>query len=565
MSLFSSIQMASNSLQANSIALQVVGQNIANASTPGYIREEIVLSPAPTQRYGGLLLGMGVRVEAVIQKMDTFLEERRRNAVSEETSAGTLAQTYSDLEKLIGELDETDLSTSLDNFFNSISEILNQPEDISIRHLAVLNGETLTTDMNRLAKEVGELRSDVNDRITLIGNNINNLIEQVRVLNVRIAETEGGDVSASDAVGLRDQRLVALDNLAQLIDIRVVEGPSGAANVYTGGDYLVVDGISRKVDVELSTDRGLTVANIIIDDINSPLSPSAGELHGLLSSRDEVLAQFSDALDGFAATLAFEFNKIYSGGQGINGFTKLTSTNTVDQTDVALNQAGLSCTPTTGSFQVLVHNNNTGLSETTNVLVDLNGLDEDTTLEDINDALNAIDGISAEITVGRGLKITSTDPNQVFAFADDTSGVLAALGLNTFFNGSTALSLSVNSVLMDDPAKFAASRGGLGADTDNAVELANFLDLQLASQNDASLSVLYDRMVSNVTQGATMASSAAEGAQVFTTSLEGQKMAMSGVNLDEEAVRMLSYQRAFQASSKFIVTLNELFELLVNL
>ena len=157
MSLFSSIQMASNSLAANTIALQVVGQNISNANTPGYIREEVILSPAPTQRYGGLLLGMGVRVEAVVQKMDTFLEQRLRNAISEETSSGTLEQTYNDLEKLIGELDETDLSTSLDNFFNSISEILNQPENISVRHLAVLNGETLATDINRLAGEVGEL------------------------------------------------------------------------------------------------------------------------------------------------------------------------------------------------------------------------------------------------------------------------------------------------------------------------------------------------------------------------------------------------------------------------
>ncbi len=53
MSLYSSITMAANSLQANQIAMQVVGQNIANANTPGYLREEVVLTPAPTQRHGG--------------------------------------------------------------------------------------------------------------------------------------------------------------------------------------------------------------------------------------------------------------------------------------------------------------------------------------------------------------------------------------------------------------------------------------------------------------------------------------------------------------------------------
>ena len=59
MSLYSSMQLASNTLRANEIALQVVSQNIANANTPGYIREEVQLAPAPTQRVGGLAAGHG--------------------------------------------------------------------------------------------------------------------------------------------------------------------------------------------------------------------------------------------------------------------------------------------------------------------------------------------------------------------------------------------------------------------------------------------------------------------------------------------------------------------------
>ncbi len=59
MSLFGSIQLANNALQANQIGLQVTGQNIANANTPGYSREEVILTPAPTQRQGSLLLGLG--------------------------------------------------------------------------------------------------------------------------------------------------------------------------------------------------------------------------------------------------------------------------------------------------------------------------------------------------------------------------------------------------------------------------------------------------------------------------------------------------------------------------
>jgi flagellar hook-associated protein 1 len=84
-------------------------------------------------------------------------------------------------------------------------------------------------------------------------------------------------------------------------------------------------------------------------------------------------------------------------------------------------------------------------------------------------------------------------------------------------------------------------------------------------QGGDSLNILYNRMTSETTQGATMASAAAEGAATFQSTLAGQKLATSGVNVDEEAVQMLGYQRSFQAAARFIATLNELFGILVNL
>ena len=565
MSLFSTMQMASNALQANQIGLQVVGQNIANCNTPGYIREEMLLAPAPTQRVGGLLLGMGVSVEAVVQKIDAFLEERLRSAVSDQSSAETVEQSYAQLESIIGELGDTDLSTSLNNFFSSISEILNQPESVSVRNLAVLQGETLTSDIQRMAGRVVEIRKDLNERVESMAADINRLTEEISTLNVRIAEVEGGNVSNSDAVGLRDQRLVALEELATLIDIRVTEQQSGGVAVYSGGDYLVFEGTAREVELTRSSDRGLAVADILVSETASPLNPSSGQLQGLIYSRDEVLGSYLDDLNDLAATLTYEFNKLYSGSQGLKGYEELTSTFYVDDVDLPLDRAGLNFTPSNGSFQVLVNDIETGLTQTSEIIVDLNGQGHDMTLDDLAAAFNEIDGVSAEITAVRGLKISCTGANQQIAFADDTSGVLASLGLNTFFTGTNALDIGINSDVEADPTLFAASSGGIGADTDAAIELANFIDRPLDSEDGATLSFLYDRMVSEATQGATVAKAVAEGARVFEVSLRGQKTAASGVNLDEEAVNMLSYQRAYQASSRLISALNELLEILVNI
>ena len=564
-SLYGSIRMASNTLQANQIALQVVGQNIANANTPGYIREEVMLTPAPTQKYGGLILGMGVQVSAVVQKIDHFLEQRLRGAVSDQANTSTLEGTYTQLETIIGELSDTDLSTSMNNFFAAIQEVLNQPEDVSVRNLAVLQGVTLTQDINRMAARAQSLRTDVNGRIHDMAGDINRLLDEVRQLNVRIAETEGGDVSNSDAVGLRDQRLHALEELARLIDIRVIEQPSGGVAVYRGGDFLVYEGTKREVEVVVDTDRGMTVADIHLKDTDAPLNPASGKLKGLLTARDDVLGSFLDDLDAFARTFALEFNKLYTSGQGLNGFRQVTGEYAVDDIHTALNQAGLAFSPQNGSFQVMVYNTKTQLTQTTDIHVDLDGLGRGTTLADLADMLNAIDGVAAEITLDRRLHITSQAPDQQIAFAADTSGVLAALGVATFFTGTAARDIGVNADVRQDPAKFAASKNGVGADTEMAVELARFLDRPVASHDGASIGVLYHRLVGKTTQGSTVARADADGARVFETTLRGQRLAISGVNLDEEAIKMMAYQYSYIASAKYIATLSELFEILVNI
>lgn len=568
MSLYGALRVGANALRADQIALQVIGQNIANANTPGYIREEVVLAPAPTQRQGGLMIGLGVEVKAVVQKLDRFLEERLNNAVSDEANQTAQEEVYSNLEGVVGELGDNDISTTMNSFFNSISQILNQPEDVSVRNLAMLQGGTLTDQIVRMANRVTEMRSDANDQVKGMAEEINRLVEEIRRLNVEIANTEGGDISNSDAVGLRDQRLEAIAGLAELIDIRTEEQPSGTVTVYSSsGTYLVFDGTSRPVKVVNSTVDGMEVSDIRVAETDMSLNPSSGQLHGLITARDDILGGFLHNLDTFARTLAFEFNKVYSGGQGLSGYQQVTSESRAADADAALNtsDAGLPYTPVNGSFQVQVIENRTGLTHTSTISVKLTGTRTDTTLNDLADQLGNVPGLTAAISPDGKLTIQSSSADQSFAFANDTSGVLAALGINTFFTGDSARSLGVNQVVQEDPGKFVASRTGVGLDTAVAVDLAGFLDRPLTTQNGTTIGVLYNRMVSEVTQGSAIARAAATGARVYKSTLAGQKMATSGVSLDEEALKLIAYQRAFQATARYIKAASDMLEMLTNL
>jgi flagellar hook-associated protein 1 FlgK len=566
MSLFSSINLANNALRANQIALQVVGQNIANANTPGYIREEVLFAPAPTQKFGRVLLGLGVDVVGVVQKVDQFVEQRLRSAVSDRSAAETQEQVFNQLEGLIGELSDTDLSTSLNNFFNGIQDVLEEPSSEGVRKLTILRGQTLANDIRSLASRALNIHTELNNRVTSSVTDINRLLTDVRTLNVRIAQVESGDVSESDAVGLRDQRQQALEKLAGLMDITVSEQASGAVNVIHQGEFLVSGGTVRLLEVAQNVDsRGQSVAALRIAENQTPLNPASGEVAGLIAARDDIITDFLNRLDNFAGALAFEFNKLHSSGQGLTGFQSLSSERAVTSTNATLDAAGLPFEPQNGSFEVLVRNRATGVTQRTRVQVDLNGFDEDTSLEDLRAALDAIDGISASISPTRRLQLTSDSSQQDFSFADDTSGVLAALGVNTFFTGSTALDIGVQAQVLNDSRFFSASKNGIGEDTQMGVEMADFIDRRLSSQQDSTLAGLYDNLVGQTSQAAAVAKASADGFRVFESSVKAQRMSISGVSLDEEVISMMTYQRAYQVSARYIATLNDLMNVLINL
>jgi len=163
------------------------------------------------------------------------------------------------------------------------------------------------------------------------------------------------------------------------------------------------------------------------------------------------------------------------------------------------------------------------------------------------------------------VSISSDSEDLEFSFANDTSGILAALGLNTFFTGTTAKDIGVNSAIRADSTKFSVSRGGFGEDSENAVLLAGLFDAALDAQSGLSIANIYEQLVGNVAQTAAGIRAVSAGFRAFKNTLEGQHLAISGVNIDEEAINLIGLQRAFQASARVITTTNELLDTLINL
>ena len=223
-----------------------------------------------------------------------------------------------------------------------------------------------------------------------------------------------------------------------------------------------------------------------------------------------------------------------------------------------------------GSFQVVVTNELSGSQTSTTITVDLDKsmaagpTITDSTLTAIVAQLNTVDpSITASITVDGRLNLTSSNNNVRFSFKNDTSGFLAATGMNTFFTGINAPTMGINRDLQANPALLSAGQTNNPGDNSNAVLLSNLRNLPVVLGN-----ATFEETVQSMfgTLGSLTAESIdrLDNQSLISQQLDNQRQRISGVNVDEEATNMIIFQRAFQASARLIVVVDRLLETLIN-
>lgn len=566
MGLNATLSMAKQSLEIFGTGIQVSGQNISNAGTPGYIREELVLNSADPYRQGALVLGTGVEISGIQQQIDLFLETRIHSANTEYSSISERNQIYKQLESEIRELSGGDLSTGLNDFIATINNVINQPNSIPDREFVINEAEKFASEISSLRLRVNELREVQSVNVENLVKEANELIDTIVDLNPKISRLEASGLLQSDAGALRTQRYTALNRLSELVPVRYRERSDGGIDVFTGSDFLVLAGTSQQLTLNTDTDKGVVVQEVLLSKTNSNISRTGGELKGIIEGRDDILGGFVDELDTYASNLIFEFNKIHASGQGTAGFDQLTSASRALDPTATLNsaQAGLPFQPTHGSFQIKVTNKTTGVTNTSIISVDLDGIGTDTTLNSLSAAINGITDLNSSVTTDGFLTI-SADSDFDFQFADDSSGALAAIGINTLFTGSDSSDIQINSVVKQNQQFLATGQGGGPSDGSNAVLLAAFSENPIDSLGGINLDGYYEKIVANVTQSSASEAALSEGALAFRDSLLGQREQHSGVSIDEETINVLQFQRAFQSAARLVSTIDELFTILLNI
>jgi flagellar hook-associated protein 1 FlgK len=565
MSLIGALNIGKSALATQQAAIQVTGNNIANAGNADYTRQVTNLSPGADQQLApGMFVGTGVNLDSVQRQIDEALQNRLRSSMSDSTAADTNQQWLGQIESVFNELGNNDLSTQLSTFFASWSNLANKPQDIGVRQVVLENGQSVAKWFNDLRRQFTGLQKSVDGQLPGMVNDADRLAQQIADLNGKIVVAEGG--TGGTANGLRDQRDAVIKQLSQLIDVKTINQQDGQVNVYVGSEPLVVGTMSRGVGLRQDTTNGASTPVVVFKANNSAMNLAGGQL-GAMTQVDAKTQAVIDQVDKLASSLIFELNKIHASGQGLEGFGSVTSTNTIADPTLTLNdpKAGLPNVPTNGSFVVHVKDKATGLVTSTLVQVDLDGLNNnDTTLNSLRASLAAVNGVNATVSAGR-LTVAASSSAVELSFSQDSSGTLAALGMNSFYTGKDASDIAVNSVIQGNPNLLAAAKNGEKGDNQTARAIAALEDQSMTTLAGSSMKDAYQSMVNGVAVSVATAKNDAQAATAVKDTLESQREALSGVSLDEEAVNLMRQQRAFQGAARLITAVNEMMDTVLNI
>jgi len=567
----SALQIGRSAILSYEGALNVVGNNISSAGNPNHTRVSPLLdSLQGTPITGDLQPGAGVALHNIQRNIDEALESRVRLAIGAQASATTQEGALARVEGLFNDLNQGGIGSQLTEFLHGFDELQNTPEDPAIRDLVISNGVNLAQSLRTLRNNLAGVAEDADKQIGEVVKQADQLVRDIAKLNSQISTDEAG--RRGPAAGLRDQRDGLLRQLAELFDVTVREQPNGTINIYIGSEALVQGGSVRGlVAVRELTSQGPRTS-VRFADTNQQVTVRGGQLEGLIASRDQHVQ--IDQVDELAAAVITEVNRIHADGQGLVGFNSLTSTADVLDTGAALNSsaAGLPVTPKNGSFFITVADDATRTPVSYRIDVKFDGANGPTTLDSLVADINAnVQGVTASITTNNRLSLTAGDGFR-FTFGydgqdarGDTSGVLAALGVNTFFTGTDARNIAVNQTIQQQPSLIAAASSFLSGDGANAGRLAALDTDAVARLGDLSLPGFYRTVVNAVAVKTAAVRDESDARASVLTSLKTQRESISGVNLDEEAIALVKFERAFQGASRFIRVVDDLVTELITL
>jgi flagellar hook-associated protein 1 len=612
-----------SALNAAYAALRTAGNNIANASTPGYSRQSVVLAAQTGAMIGSNYVGQGVAVSDIRRSYNAFLTQAANSAQAGSSAADARATQLAQVANLFADT-ATGIGPSLDAFFQQVQSLSQRPSDPAARQALLSSANQLSARFSDVGARLQEFRSNTDTQIKLEIDSVNRNAREIATLNDQISLARGTGREPND---LLDKRDTAIRNLNESVRVTSIEQSDGSVNVFLGsGQSLVVGGRAMQMKLQVAaTDPQSVEIGVQDGATTSMLSPEllgGGKIGGLLQFRLDDLPAVENDLGRLAITMSDQFNIQHKLGDDRNGNPGQNFFNTIQPTAFPATTNGnpataiaVSFTDTTqlqasdyridyasGQYTLTrLSDNATWTSATPGFnqdglaisLANTPPANGDTfTIQPVRAgarslgvALTQINEIAAASPVRVSMPATNTGslavdsldavgPARNPALANATT--LTFTGANTYDISDGVTTLTGQTYTAGTPITFngwqlnvrgtpaggdqlnvAANVGGIG-DNRNVLALSALQTKGLLGGNQ--LAGAFSAVVARVgadTQNAQTFSKAQDS--ILEDSLNAES-AVSGVNLDEEASRLIQFQQQYQAAAKVIATARSIFD-----
>ncbi len=526
-SLFSSLNIASNALSVNESAISVVSHNVANMNTEGYSKQKVNLV---TRNIAGSIgnnvenqirANGGVMIANVMRYTDDYLNNYYRDQTSILKGYEQQLGNLDDLAEILNDLEGTGVDAALSDFYEALNNLNEYPASSTARINFIETAKTLTSVMNSKSVELEQLTSNIlgdgsseealeNSQIYVQYEAFNDKLTELAAINEALQKTQTGTLEANN---LLDKRDLILNEISEFVDISINEKSNGSVDLYVGGTRLV-KGATVVGELDIQTAQSYCDANGIIypDDwdgeaaVISIIDPSQ-ENKVVIANANEIIQQ---------GTLGGMLHSADLTGDTMNAGKVLDSLNTLAQT-----------------------------------------------IADVFNDLNTREGAFCINPDDTGKLIATNEDNLIFVGADGTG------------EGITAGNISINSALLtddgcwniscayfEDLANFDENAVG---NAQNVADMLGTRNQKLDALNGMSLEDFYTGLVGKVASAGSSLQTLYDTQSDVVDSIHNQILATSSVDLNEELVDLVKYQTAYSAAAQVFNTCNSCLDTLMSL
>ena len=315
------LSIAVSGLRSYQAGISTTGHNITNAEAEGYSRQRVELTTRDPQRLGGEFFGSGITISSIGRIADAFVNDKLRTDISTFNQTDTYYSHIVQVDNLLAG-ESTSISLQMQNYFESLQVASDDPTSLTGRQMVLDNANALVERFHDLLARQQLLENGVNQELVAATTEITVLAKGIADLNFEIvgSSSSGAGPSPND---LLDRRDLLIRQLAEKVELSVIEQNDGSVNLYVGsGQVLVLGALSNGLTVVTGTpdpDKKMVALTVNGTVQNMRQDVLGAELGGLISFRDDIVGTVVNSLGRTAMALADQVNKQHQLGMDLEG------------------------------------------------------------------------------------------------------------------------------------------------------------------------------------------------------------------------------------------------------